>query len=90
MADQPLGRGQKRISRGTKTGALCCSAGARVLSLIYSPPSLPIQDGQHDSDSVYKSPMGYELAAAAAGRKIPSVGRSTPPLHSGFTCPRDA
>ncbi len=71
------------------SGAPCCTPSARVLSPRHSSPSRSHQDGQHDSSSVYKSPRRCELTTtAAAGERTPSVGRSTPPLHPGSTCPQ--
>ncbi len=71
------------------SGAPCCTPSARVLSPRHSSPSRSHQDGQHDSSSVYKSPRHCELTTtAAAGERPPSVGRLTPPLHPGSTCPR--
>ncbi len=71
------------------SGGPCCTPSARVLSPRHSSPSRSHQDGQHDSGSVYKSPRRCELATtAAAGERPPSVGRSTPSLYPGSTCPR--
>ncbi len=71
------------------SGALCCTPSARVLSPRHSSPSRSHQDGQHDSGSIYKSPRRCKLATTAvAGERPPSVGRLTPPLHPGSTCPR--